>query len=234
MIIFLKSGGRARRRNAGYEDTVMKLSKAAAGCCAALFLLDIAGCAPKITRFDVLPVHVCEGTPSTVTWDISGSPELKTAPPIQPLQGEPLRYQPTEDTLFTLRVTRWPYPNPQVSETEVIVHRTPPLVSEPIAFQMQCEGNSLVGILPRPATQWDPKIRLDTVASDGSREVTVEHEGRSATLAASAPSSSVFQGAPMAGTWKVITPLGASERCGDPAAAPPARIILTARLMCAR
>jgi hypothetical protein len=216
------------------EDTMTKVRKLARGCCAALLILGVAGCAPKITRFDVLPVHVCEGTASAVTWEISGSLELMTTPAIQPLQGEPLRYQATEDTVFTLRVTRWPYQNPQVSETEVIVYRTPPLVSEPIAFQMQCDGSSLIGILPRPATQWDPRIRLETVASDGSREITVEHEGRSSTLTASAPSSTAFQGAPMAGTWQLTTPLSANERCGDPGAAPPARIILTTHLMCAR
>ena len=208
--------------------------KAARSSCAALLLLSVAGCAPQISRFDVLPDHVCEGTPSAVTWEISGSPELTTTPAIQPLPGEPLRYQAIEDTVLTLRVTRWPYSNPQVSETEVIVYRTPPPVREPVAFQMQCEGTSLVGVLPRPATQWDPKIRLETVASDGSREITIEHEGRSATLTSSAASSNAFQGTPMGGAWKVTTPLGPNERCGDPAAGPPARIILTTRLMCAR
>ena len=210
------------------------VGKAAGGYCAVLFLLGVAGCAPTIARFDVLPVHVCEGTPSLVTWETSGSPELKTAPAIQPLPGEPMRFQATEDTLFTLQVKRWPYPNPAVSETEVRVHQTPAPVREPIAFQMNCEGSSLVGILPRPTTHWDPKIRLETVASDGSREITVEHEARTATLTASTPSSSAFQGTPMAGTWKLTTTLGANERCGDPAAAPPARIILTTRFVCAR
>jgi hypothetical protein len=208
--------------------------KVAGHCCAALFLLVVAGCAPTIARFDVLPARVCEGTPSVVTWEISGSPELTTTPAIQPLQGEPLRYQATEDTVFTLHVTRWPYQNPQVSETEVRVHRTPPPVREPIAFAMKCEDSSLVGILPRPATLWDPRIRLGTVASDGSREMIVEHEARTATLTASAPISSAFQGATMAGTWKLTTPLGANERCGDPAAAPPARVILTTDFVCAR
>ncbi|HEX9455423.1 MAG TPA: hypothetical protein VGA27_13705, partial [Candidatus Binatia bacterium] len=74
------------------------------GCSVALFFLATAGCAPSITRFDVVPVHVCAGTPSAVSWEVSGSPELTTAPVIQPLPGEPLRYQATEDTVFTLRV----------------------------------------------------------------------------------------------------------------------------------
>jgi hypothetical protein len=212
---------------------MMNVRKAAGGWCAAPLLLMVAGCAPKIARFDVIPVHVCEGTPSVVTWDISGTPELTTAPAIQPLPGEPLRYQANEDTIFTLEVKRWPH-SPAVSETEVRVHQTPAPVREPIAFQMKCEGSNLVGILPRPATLWDPRIRLETIASDGSREITVEHEGRSATLTASTPSSSAFQGAPMAGTWKLTTTLGVHERCGDPAAAPPARIILNTHFMCAR
>jgi hypothetical protein len=207
---------------------------AVGGCGIALFLFGVAGCAPKIARFDVLPVRVCEGTPSVATWEISGSPRLTTAPAIQPLPGEPLRYQPTEDTVFTLQVTRWPYQNPEVSETEVRVHRTPPPVREPIAFEMECEGGSLVGILPRPATLWDPRIRLETVASDGSREMTVEHEARTATLTVPAPSSSAFQGVAMSGTWKLTTALRPNERCGDPAAAPPARIILTTQFACAR
>jgi len=38
----------------------------------------------------------------------------------------------------------------------------------------------------------------------------------------------------MAGTWKLTTPLGVNERCGDPGAAPPARIILTTHFVCAR
>ena len=200
---------------------------------AAVLLLGVAACAPKVTRFDVLPFHVCEGTPSAVTWEISGSPELTTMPAIQPLPGPPVRYQAIEDTVFTLQVRRWPY-NPKVSETEVRVHQTPAPVREPIAFTMTCEGDRLLAILPRPATDWDSKIRLETVASDGSRDMTVEHEGRSATLTASAPTTSAFQGAPMAGTWKLTTPLRPTERCGDPAAAPPARIILTTQFVCAR
>lgn len=224
--------GRLRLDNGRKAVTIVR--QAARRCSVALFVLGIAGCAPKIVRFDVLPVHVCEGTTSAVTWEISGTPELTTEPAIPPLAGEPLRYQATEDTLFTLRVTRWPYPNPQVSETEVRVHRTPPVVSERIVFSMKCEGNSLAGILPRPETEWDPRIRLETVAADGAREITVEHEGRSATLTASALRSSAFQGTPMAGTWKVTTPLGANERCGDPVAGPPARILLTTQLMCAK
>ena len=142
---------------------------------AALFLLGFVGCAPAIARFDVLPMHVCAGTPSLMTWEASGSPALTTAPAIQPLPGEPMRYQATEDTVFTLQVKRWPYPTPAVAETEVRVHQTPVPARESIAFQMNCEGSSLVGILPRPTTHWDPKIRLETVASDGSREITVEH-----------------------------------------------------------
>lgn len=205
------------------------------GCSVALFLFAIAGCAPKIARFDVLPVHVCAGTPSTVSWEVSGSPELTTEPAIQPLPGEPLRYQATEDTVFTLRVSRWPYQTPKVSETEVVVHRTPPVARETIAVQMQCEaGNSLVGTLSRPATQWDPRIRLETFASDGARELTVEHEARAATLTKAAPSSNALQGTAMAGNWKLTTPLGANERCGDPVAPPPARIILNTTFMCAR
>jgi hypothetical protein len=200
---------------------------------AAVLLLGVAGCAPQVTRFDVLPFHVCEGTPSAVTWDISGTPELTTTPAIQPLPGQPLRYQATEDTLFKLQVTRWPY-HPKVSETEVIVHQTQAPLREPIAFTMSCEGDRLIALLPRPATDWDPKIRLETVASDGSRDMTVEHDGRSATLTSSAPSTSAFQDAPMAGTWKLTMPLRPTERCGDPLAAPPARIILTTRSVCAR
>ena len=210
------------------------VGKAAGGCSAILFLLGFVGCAPAIARFDVLPVHVCAGTPSIVTWETSGSPELTIAPPIQPLPGEPIRYQATEDTVFTLQVKRWPYPNPAVSETEVRVHQTPAPARESIAFQMNCEGSNLIGNLSRPATHWDSRIQLETVAADGSREITVEHEGRTATLTASMSSSSAFQGAPMAGTWKLTTPLGPNERCGDPAAGPPARIILTTRFMCAR
>jgi hypothetical protein len=206
--------------------------KTARGWAAVLFL-GVAGCGPKVTRFDVLPFHVCEGTPSAVTWDISGTPELTTTPAIQPLPGQPLRYLATEDTLFKLQVTRWPY-DPQVSETEVIVHQTEAPLRESIAFTMSCETDRLTAVLPRPATDWDPKIRLETVASDGSRDMTVEHDGRSATLTSSAPSTSAFQDAPMAGTWKLTLPLRPTERCGDPRAAPPARIILTTRSVCAR
>ena len=208
-------------------------SKRVLRCWASGFLLGVSGCAPTITRFDVLPFHACEGTPSAVDWDISGTPELTTTPAIQPLPGQPLRYQATEDTLFKLQVTRWPY-NPKVSETEVIVHQTQAPQSESIAFTMRCEGDRLIATLPRPATDWDPKIRLETVASDGSRDMTVEHDGRSATLTSLAPSTSAFQDAPMAGTWKLTMPLRPTEGCGDPRAAPPVRIILTTRSVCAR
>lgn len=212
---------------------MMKVGKFVPAFAVALLLLIAAACAPKITRFDVLPSRVCEGTSSLVTWDISGTPELATNPPIQPLTGEPLRYQAIEDTTFTLTAKRWPH-RPAVSETEVRVHQMAAPVRELIAFQMTCEGTSLVGLLPRPATEWDRKIRLETISSDGKREMTVEHEGRSATLSPAEPSTRTFQGAAMAGMWKLTTPLGMNERCGDPAAPPPARLILITHFVCDR
>jgi hypothetical protein len=94
----------------------------------------------------------------------------------------------------------------------VIVHQTEAPLRESIAFTMSCEGDRLIAILPRPATDWDPKIRLETVASDGSRDMTVEHDGRSATLTSSAPSTSAFQDAPMARTWKLTRSAGSGPR----------------------
>jgi hypothetical protein len=207
--------------------------KAGSVWCAPLLLVIVAsGCAPKITQFDVAPTHVCEGTPSLVTWAITGTPELTTDPAIQPLPGQPLRFQVTEDTVFTLRAKRWPE-KPDVSQSEVRFHRTPPPVREPIVVKLTCEDSNLVGTLPRPATEWDPKIRLETVASDGSRDVDVDHERHHATLTVEAPSTDAFRGAPMAGDWKVTTPLRPYEHCGDPTSAPPSRIILTTQFVCA-
>jgi hypothetical protein len=206
--------------------------KAAAGRWAALVLAVIAtGCAPKVVRFDVVPTHVCEGTPSLASWEISGRPELSTAPGLQPLPGQGPRYQVTEDTVFTLQAKRWPR-KPDVSESEVKFHRTPPPVKELVVVKLACEGRNLVGVLPRPAAEWDPKILLETVASDGTREVRVDHEGRHATLTVATPSTDAFRGATMAGVWQVMTPLSPNERCGDPASAPPGRIILTTHFAC--
>lgn len=203
---------------------------------AALLLVALAGCAPKIARFDVLPHHVCARTPSAVTWKISGTPDLHLAPPLKPLAKQPLIYAPEIDTVFTLRVKRWPR-KPKVSETEVTVYpftRTQ-VSDDELPFRLSCEDGILTGILDRPLSEWDSKlVVVGTVGSDDARDLTVQHDGHSVTLTADMPSTTAFQGTPVAGIWRLSAPLLTAERCGSPAAAPPALIILTAQLSCSR
>lgn len=193
-----------------------------------------AGCAPHICQFAVMPHHICPGTAVTASWDADGHAALTTDPPLGAQPATKPTYIPSTDTTFTLTVTRWPH-TPQVSQTAVTVFGAAQPgegAEDEIPFELQCADRSLKGISDRPLDGWDAHLTVTTVASDESRALQVEHEGRADTLTPGHPTTDVFGGTHLVGQWYVSTPLLSGERCGDPTAPPPDLVTVTVGVGC--
>ncbi len=201
-----------------------------------LVALQVTGCAPAIRTFAVLPHHACEGTLVTAVWDVDGNPTLTSAPPLSPVGGSGLTYAPGTDTVFTLRVTRWPH-KPKVSETEVTVLASQDPhggVTDDLPFRMACSDGLLSSTLERPIAEWDPHLMVGRLSTDGSRDLVLRHEGHDVTLTPQTASTDVFRGTHLGGQWALSTGLLPNERCGDPQNAPPDLITVTVEVTCPR
>jgi len=136
---------------------------------------------------------------------------------------------------YACDATQWPH-DPVVSQTEVTVIAPDAVdsdVEDDLPFRPQCAGGALVAVLDRPVEEWDRRLVVHAVSSD-ERMLTVEHEGRVQTLTPQHPATDAFRGTRLGGPWRVTTPLGPSERCGDATSPPPDLLTLTVGVGCAR
>lgn len=194
-------------------------------------LVCASACAPRITRFTVTPHHVCSGSPVTLDWDAHGCTSVSSDPQLSARAGG--TYVPTQTTTFTLTARRWPR-KPDTSQTEATVYEHVTAdTTDDIAFDMTCKDGKLAGRpVDRPVAEWDTRLRVAGVESAENRTMTIEHEGRTATLTARKPTTSVFDGTMLGGTWTVIVPLLPAEKCDDASHRPPDLVLVTAHVRC--
>ena len=198
----------------------------------AALMLCGAGCAPKIYRFDVLPYTLCVGTKAVVTWQIKGTPELTLTPDASPVSTQPLTYAPLVETKFVLHAKEGGAQ--ATASTSVTVYPAGGIGTNNMVFNPTCAGKALTAVVNRPATEWDPRIRVKRVSSDQGRNLTIAHEGRTATLTTAAPSTTAFDGTSIAGTWNLTAPLQVNEQCSDPKAPPLTLVRLTHHIVCSK
>lgn len=200
-----------------------------------LLLIALSGlpaCAARINEFTVRPHEVCGGTPVKVDWSVrGGSAKVTARPQLSPQSGT--TYIPTTTTQFILSVE--PYlGRPKLSETEATVYTgtaSQPEFSD-IAFTTTCQGGRIVATAERSFAEWDPRLTVGSVEAEEDRDVTLSHEGREVTLTAQQPSTQVFDGTKLAGTWSVAVPLLSTESCDGTGEEPPDLIIVTAHVRC--
>lgn len=184
------------------------------------------GCGAKVLKFDLVPNHVCAGTPVKLDMQVVGTPTVSTSPPLPQQPG--LVYVPTTTTRFVLSVRRWPR-KPIGSETEVKVMPGSPAEADEITANVTCSGDRLSGTVDRSPSAWDPRLKVTTVESGEEGEVLVSHEGRSARLTPASPTTDAFAGTSPGGAWTVSSTLPPGQRCDDH---PPDILNIAAQVRC--
>jgi hypothetical protein len=195
---------------------------------------------PEISKFAVTSQNVCAGHPVTLSWEAKGCTTL-TATPSADCVGRVAsagsrRCTLRETTTFALVARRGGAPG--FSKQEVRVMPTSGTDSVAIAGKTECGGWGVVGVADLPAEEWDQGVEVETVTSDGSREISVIHGGRRAILDATHPTSAVLSGAKLSGRWVLGSPLVSGETCDPRAAAsgagrlPPDILMLTIQSRC--
>ncbi len=179
------------------------------------------GCSPGIQGFRVEPNVICGGGQATLSWIASDDGTLSSVPPdatLGPVSATGTRaVTPSAPTTYRLTVTRWGKTAFRDIGVEVV---SAPAEAKAIGASVAdpsttCDGHTLAVTVDAPAAAWDARIQVATVglAAGVIRTYHVEHAGRAADISPGAPST-IFAGLPVQGSWRLSTPLAATEACG--------------------
>lgn len=176
---------------------------------AALALLSSCG-GPKVRAFLLEPRNVCRGqAPDTtrITWSVSGTASLRVR------LGRAANDEPDEpDTLtFVLAVTKG---GKTVKQREDVLE-FPARFAHTIASSATLQGSDIVAEDTTNPAQWPAVFVVHTVRTGSNRAITVVHSGRTASVSASGAESAAFQGTPLAGVWRLTSPVASSEEAPD-------------------
>ena len=201
-------------------------------CSLALLAL---GCAASAT-LHAKPESVCAGRAVRLTWDGSGSGELSAEPADASLgqvaASGSKSVRPKATTRYRFRVGS--FVANATSDATVKVISVPELPTA-IRGSVSDEGSGCapgrIWVTARvPAGAWDPRLRVNLVASADGRTYRVEHAARSAELGADTPSDA-FRDLPVAGAWRLETALRPGEVCAESSA--PESLALNVSFVCA-
>jgi hypothetical protein len=167
----------------------------------------------KIESFEALPRYACVGEEVVLTWKINGDAILAVDPPT-PTVKQAGRHviRPRANTRVTLVAERF-FDSSKPAVQEITVSQAESkLVTAPVDDQGTCAD----GVLRMPVTvsQFSDAIKVARVsaAADDQHRYTVEHEGRSDTVAPNA-ASDTFAGTRINGTWTLSAALLPDEQC---------------------
>lgn len=186
--------------------------------------------------FEVTPRRICKGETVQVRWsEAEDRGALLTEPTIEGrgAVGEEGSLRPSlrDSTLFRMLAIAGDDTTRSIQEVAVFNDGQ----RNPIVFSLRAVGDSEIGASETlRADVWSPKVRIGTLASHAGRRVTVRHAGREAVLAADSTPSKSFRGVPIRGGWRVRAPVLPGEELGHAEKAPPTRLHLMARIVCAR
>ena len=197
-----------------------------------------AGCTPSINNFRAEPTVICKGAQTTLTWTATADGALSALPADASLGAVAATgsqaVAPAATTTYRLTVKHLGKSAWREVGVEVV---TAPAESKQIGASVAdpsttCEGNTLALTVTAPAADWDPHIVVAGVALTAgvNRAYHVEHAGRAADIAPGAPSTA-FAGLPVQGSWRLSTPLAATEACGRNV---PRSLIIDVSSTCAR
>jgi len=203
---------------------------------AALVLLSMGlGCAPT-AALRAKPDIVCAGRAVRLIWVGSGAGELSSEPPDESLgsvaESGAKTVRPKVTTTYRLRVSS--LLASATSETSVKVLSVP---EQGVSVRGDVTGESAgcapgrIWVTARVAADaWDPRLRVNQVFSGDGRTYRVEHAAARAEVSPDAPSDAL-RDLPIAGAWRLETPLRPGEVCGDASA--PQSLAVSVSFVCA-
>ena len=187
------------------------------------------GCNAHIGRFDVTPRHICPGDEVMIAWEVTGSPTLTLTPKLSGAQDGPVAtngrvmIKPTAKTRVSLRVTRLGG-EPTGADVDVDVPE-PVEVAADLNDAALCENGILT--LETDVKGFSPGVMAKRMGG-AKRPLDIrrlDSAGKIATDSAGNPIvahlehgeiSRAFAAFPVAGDWRVSSPLGPGESCGHP------------------
>jgi hypothetical protein len=204
---------RARRRHQpGFRAAGRALGLALP---AALSLLALGCCAPKVVRFEASPVHVAPGGATTLRWEAKGSVTLSAAPPtihdgpVEP-RGE-LSVVVTAPTTFRLEVTKCG--STVRAEQSITIEAGVPSCCTAEPGTLDCEPGGVVASVTLPEADWGA-LRVGSVRGR-NLPLTIDHAGRSGDVAPGS-ASEAFRGTTYAGLWRFHYRTPAGRACPSP------------------
>jgi hypothetical protein len=178
----------------------------------------LSACGPKITTFNAEPNVICGGSRVHLSWDATSPGSITASSPTEGIgdidkHGE-LWVNPKATTRFHLEVSNIFGRDARDVDVSVSQPAESKVLGQSVAdASAACDVNGISVTVVAPAGFWDPKLRVAKVTSSDGRPYHVEHDGRAGDVTPSA-SSNAFDGAEVAGEWKLRTPLADGESCG--------------------
>jgi hypothetical protein len=201
-------------------------------CLLALWAL---GCAVT-AELHAKPESVCTGRAVRLTWDATSAGELSAEPADASLgpvaESGTKTVKPKVTTTYHLRVES--LFAGAASDATVKVLAVPELPAT-IRGSVSDEGSGCapgrLWVMARvPPDAWDPRLRVNLIASADGRAYRVAHAARSTELGVDTPSDEL-RDLPIAGGWHLETQLRPGEVCGEPSA--PASLAVNVSFVCA-
>jgi len=187
---------------------------------AAVPLLLLAGCGPKILAFDVQPRRVCAGDSVHITWNVRGTPRL-------------VAVRRTEDSVDIIRYTIIAESHGKQAFSQMDVITFTPGVPAALAFNTDMLGHdSLVARDTLRAATWHDLLRVGDITSDSGRQVLVRHAGIDGVVGPGREGNAAWRGKLMSGPWEVRSGLKPGEVPGNPTHHPPTHLFLKMSLVC--
>ena len=193
-----------------------------------LFALVALGCAATAS-LRATPNVVCAGHTVRLVWDGSGSGDLSADPVDASLGSVPATgsksVRPKMTTTYRFRVSTLLRVKTSEASVKVLsAPEQPTAIGAAISDETAGCAPGRVWVTARvPADLWDPRLRVNTVASGDNRPYKVQHLTTTADVPP-AVSSEAFRDQPIAGAWKLETLLRPGEVCGE-ASLPPSLAI---------
>lgn len=187
------------------------------------------GCGPRINSFTVEHPVVCDGDKAVLRWDVCGEPAL--AVQFEPPQGGSGQCAASGRDVLAVTLVASKHGDEAVCKTEVV--QLKPGAAEPVAFRPSAiDGATVVADGTKNELLWGDLAEVTSVAACDGRQLQVEHADRVAILAGDGTPSDVFSGTPLAGSWRLRSPLSAAEQA-TPSLRPKA-LELLATIRCKR
>jgi hypothetical protein len=180
------------------------------------------GCAAKAS-LHASPNVVCAGRTVRLSWDGSREGEITADPPdagigdVAATGSKTVR--PKVTTTWRFRVsTLLGHATSEASVKVLSAPEKPEKIGASVADEdanAGCSPHALWVTANVPPDAWDSRLRVNTVASGDGREYLVKHSATSARIESGAPSDS-FRDQPIAGAWRLESPLRRGEACNTP------------------